>query len=542
MRVTPRPYQRELRAEVEAAWDAGAVDVLAVAPTGSGKTTLFSDVIHDEPGATIAVAHRQELVTQMSLSLARFEVPHRIIGPDSVVKLCVNLHMGEFGRSYYNPSAQCAVAGVDTLIRRGAALCDWCRKVRLWVQDEAHHCSGGNKWCKGRELFPNARGLGVTATPERADGKGLGRHADGIFDAMVSGPGMRDLINMGYLTDYRIFAPLSDLHLDPSSIGSTGDYNSKQLRQAAKKSHIVGDVVEHYLRFAAGKLGVTFATDVETAKEITTQYNARGIPAALVHAGTSDHDRIAVTKQFARGQIKQLVNVDLFGEGYDLPAIEVVSMARPTESYGLYVQQFGRGLRLLEGKDRAIIIDHVGNVVRHGLPDRPRIWTLDRKERRQSSAPTDVIPVRACPECTGVYERAHPLCPYCGHKPEPAIRSGPEHVDGDLLELDAETLAAMRGEVAKVDMDPTQYQSWLMSCGVPQSGVIRNVRGHVARQQAQEQLRSAIAWWAGYRRAEGMGDNEIYRRFYYTFGVDVMTAKTLDTEKAGELMKRVVGV
>jgi DNA repair protein RadD len=231
-------------------------------------------------------------------------------------------------------------------------------------------------------MFPNARGLGVTATPVRADGKGLGAHHDGVMHHIIEGAGMRDLIQQGFLTDYRIFAPPSDLDLTGVTRAADGDYNKKQLKQRVRRSQIIGDVVAHYLRIAPGKLGLTFATDVETATEIANRYRAAGVPSEVVSAKTPTGQRIEILKRFKRREVMQLVNVDLFGEGFDLPALEVVSMARPTESYGLYCQQFGRVLRPLPGKTVGIIIDHVGNVVRHGLPDKPRRWSLDRREKR----------------------------------------------------------------------------------------------------------------------------------------------------------------
>jgi len=317
-------------------------------------------------------------------------------------------------------------------------------------------------------MFPNARGLGVTATPERADGRGLGRWADGLFDEMVEGRNMRDLINMGYLTDYRIFAPKTeDLYLENVKTGSDGDYTRESLKTAVRQSHVVGDVVKHYLRIAPGKLGITFATDVETATDIANQFNLAGVPAAVVSAKTPDHERISILRDFKARKLLQLVNVDLFGEGFDLPAIEVVSMARPTKSYSLYCQQFGRALRLMiseilagawdtytdaqrrafiaeSTKPYAIIIDHVGNidpaVGGHGLPDAPHVWTLDAREKRSGGGKQDK-PTKVCIECTGFWEGYSTTCPYCGHVAVPGRRDGPEFVDGDLLELDAETLA-----------------------------------------------------------------------------------------------------
>ena len=535
-----RWYQQETKDETYGHWSRGVLNVLMVKPTGSGKTVTMASILHEHKGASCAIAHRQELVSQISIALAREGIKHRVIGPKNVVKLVVNLHMAELGKSFYDVNASCAVAGVDTLVRREKELAGWLKSVTLWVIDEAHHVLTTNKWGKAVQMFPNARGLGFTATAVRADGKGLGRDYDGVFDVMVEGPNMRDLIDQGYLTEYRIFAPPSDLDLSAVDVSkTTGDYNRDKLVKAVKKSHVVGDVVDHYLRIAPGKLGITFATDVATATEIAERFTAAGVPAKVVSAKTPDAERISVLRRFKRREILQLVNVDLFGEGFDLPAIEVVSMARPTQSYGLYVQIFGRGLRLMEEKTHAIIIDHVGNVVRHGLPDAPRTWSLGRREKRSSQAADDVIPVKACPQCTAVYERIYSECPYCGFKPLPMARSGPEQVDGDLLEMDAETLAKMRGAILDVAKTPEQYRIELARKNVPVIGQMTNVKRHVAKQVAHEELRESIAWWGGYQRSQGRPDSESYRRFYFKFKIDVLSAQALGTNEAVALTERI---
>jgi len=530
-----RPYQAELKDATYQAWAGGARNVLAVLPTGGGKTVLFASVLGEHRGPTVAIAHRQELVGQIALALARERIRHKVIAPDAVIRNIVAVQMIELGASYYDPGAPCAVAGVDTLIRRKED--PWTRSVGMWVIDEGHHVLRANKWGKAAELFPNARGLLVTATPVRADGKGLGRHADGLVDTMVEGPQMRWLIDHGFLTDYRVFAPLSDVDLHNVAVSNaTGDYNAAQVRAAVHKSHIVGDVVAHYLRIAPGQRGVTFAVDVEAAAEQCAAFNAAGVPAELVTAETPDAIRVRAVGRLRSGELKQLVNVDLFGEGFDLPAIEVVSMARPTASYSLFAQQFGRALRIMEGKDRAIILDHVGNVIRHGLPDRPRVWSLDARERRGSSTGPAAIPVRACPQCTGVYERVLLACPYCGHAPEPVGRSSPEQVDGDLPELSPEVLAAMRGEVERIDGAPV---------------IPRHLEGPAARavfnrplerQQAQAALREAIALWGGWRTAAGESVREAQKRFYLEYGVDVLTAQALGAREAEELRGRLLTV
>ena len=560
MPVALRPFQSELEARVYAAWHSGATNVMPVAATGSGKTVLLSKILYDEPGASIAIAHRQELVSQISIALARNGVRHRIAGAkkgSSLIRVISALQVAELGYSFFDPNAKTGVGGVDTIIRMEASD-PWFKQVRLVVQDEAHHVLKANKWGAAAALFPNARGLYPTATPLRADGKGLGRHADGLVDAMVLAPSMRDIIDMGYLTDYRIFAPPSDLDLSQVATSqATGDFNADQLRKAVHKSHITGDVVAHYLKLAPGKLGVTFAVDVEAAGEIAAAFRAQGVPAEVVSAKTPDALRAAILRRFKAREVLQLVNVDLFGEGFDLPAIEVVSFARPTESFALYSQQFGRALRLMlskeaaavhanltdEGRRAAIaasekpvafIIDHVNNVLRHGLPDARREWSLDRRERR-SSKKSDAIPLRVCvnDQCLQPYERVFKSCPYCGHYPPPPSRSAPEFVDGDLTELDAETLAALRGEIARIDGDAV-----IPYGAAPEvAGAVR--RRHWERREAQQALRNSIAWWAGLESAQGRGESESYRRFFHRFGLDVASAQTLNAREAAELAERV---
>jgi DNA repair protein RadD len=561
MPVALRPFQQELERRVYEAWQAGARNVMPVSATGSGKTVVISKLLYDEPGASAAIAHRQELVSQIAVALARNGVRHRIIGArkgSNLIRVISALQIAELGYSYYDPNAKTGVGGVDTVIRMDG--CDpWFAQVRKVVQDEGHHVLKENKWGKAASMFPNALGLFPTATPLRADGRGLGRHADGLVDAMVVAPSMREIIDMGYLTDYRIFAPPSDLDLtNVATSQATGDFNADQLRKAVHASHIVGDVVAHYKRLAAGKLGVTFAVDVEAATEIAAAFRAEGVPAEVVSAKTPDALRSQILGRFKNREILQLVNVDLFGEGFDLPAIEVVSFARPTESFALFSQQFGRALRLMldkaaadahmsltdagrriaiamSGKPVAFIIDHVNNVLRHGLPDASREWSLDRRERR-SAKKSDAIPMRVCvnPECVQPYERTHKRCPYCGAYPPPVGRSSPALVDGDLLELDGATLQAMRGEIARVDGD------FYAPGGLPWPAQVAARRRHMDRQEAQAALRNVIAWWAGVESAQGRQEAESYRRFYFRFGVDVGNAQTLGVAEADELRGRVL--
>jgi len=525
-----RPYQIDAISETDAAWKAGATNVLLQLATGAGKTVVFSNIISRHIGWSIAIAHRVELVSQISLTLARYGIRHNIIAQKNSIREIISIHMGEFKKSFYDPQATSIVAGVDTLLRMPINT-PWFSRVTLVVQDEGHHPLRDNKWGTAASLFPNAKGLYPTATPIRADGRGLGRHADGLMDALVEGPGMRDLIKMGFLSEYRIFAPLSDVDLTDVPISAGGDYSPPKLRTAVHKSHITGDVVKHYLRIAPGKLGVTFTVDIDSAVEIAAEFRSHGVAAEVISSKTSDLLRASIMQKFRNREILQLVNVDLLGEGVDVPAIEVVSMARPTNSYAVFSQQFGRALRPMEGKDRAIIIDHVANVMRHGLPDSPREWSLDRRDRRSRGLMKDVIPVKTClnSNCLAVYERFHKKCPECGFYTPPADRYAPEFVDGDLSELSPDFLAQLRGEIARIDGTPRLPSN---VDPIVQRSIVKK---HLERQQAQRSLRESIALWAGHLRARGCEDSEIYRRFYFNFKMDVASAQTLGTSKAAEL-------
>lgn len=629
----------------------------------SGKTAVMSSIASDAPGApSVAIAHRQELVGQISVAMANMGVHHNLIAPKQVVQFCVSQHVKLFGQSFYNRNAPFAVAGVDTLIRRGDDIFQWRNAVTQWMTDECfpadtlvdgkpiqdirvgdmvtafdeetgefhkrkvlrtfknqmpeemieisqqcgkrihvtsnhpfwtqrgwvpagqlitsdellsksgwvnitgvcvlgffdtsefvynievdefhtyiangivvhncHHALTNNKWGKAIAMFPNARGLGFTATPIRCDRKSLAAAQGGVFHDMVIGPTMRELIDQGFLADYRIFGPPQSMdmsHVDVSK--NTGEYTLPSLRKEAERSTITGDIVDHYMRIAPGKRGITFTVDVDQAVATAAAFNAAGVRAEAVSAKTPDSVRTSVIEKFARGDITQLVNVDLFGEGFDVPAVEVVSMGRPTQSYGLYIQQFGRALRPLEGKTHGILIDHVGNVKRHGLPDAPRVWSLMSEERgRRAEKDPDVVPVTTCVECFRAYEAITATCPFCGHHAEPESRGAPQFVDGDLIEFSPELLAQLRGEIEKID-GPAR-----LPAGVNPAILGGARKNHRLRQEAQVVLRDCIAMWAGIERdVKGRGDSEIYRRFYHRFGIDILSAQGLKTADANKL-------
>ena len=534
MTPTLRPFQVELKMGVAQAWAHGARNVVMQLATGGGKTVVLSDITRDHQGFACVMAHRTELVTQLSLTLARYGVRHAIIGSDATRRNISRVHVEELGRSWVDMNARCIVASVDTLVR--ADVSAWAGKVTLAIPDEGHHVVRDNKWHRALSLFtnPELRVLMPTATPVRADGKGLGDAAHGgagIADAMVQGPPMRWLIERGYLCDYRIICPTSDLVM-MDDVSASGDWSPHALKEASERSHIVGDVVQAYLAWGTGLLGATFATDVETAMRMTMAYTAAGVRAACLTGKTDDYARRVMLKRFARREIDMLVSVDIISEGFDLPAIEYLGMARPSQSYSLYAQQFGRSLRALEGKGRAVIVDHAGNVMRHqGPPDRPKVWSLASRDRRASRNDSG-IPYRVCTECLAPYERIYRECPYCGHYPEPAARSSPAHVDGDMAELSPEVLERLRTAVEEGDQSLNYWRSKYAADGW--SPVVANtqLRNRSAQHEAQVPLRAAMATWGGRERAAGLNDGQIQRGFWHRFGVSTLEAMALSSRDA----------
>lgn len=530
-----RQDQQDLKSGVYQNWGAGNKIVMGVLPTGGGKSVIMSDIVLDidrDRSKQTVIAHRNELVSQMSHHIARRDIPHRIIGSSETVRSIMASHKEEFGTVYVHPTANCAVAGIDTINARSDVLKDWFAQNDYFFGDEGHHFLRGNKWGKGIDLFTRARGLLMTASPARPDGQGLGSDNDGLADAMVIGPAMRDLIDMGALADYEIVCPQSDLEVGDDDISPSGDYSPRKLKAAAEKSRIVGDVVREYTRYALFKRAICFATDVETANKIAKQFNEAGIRAASVSAKTPTTVREDYIKRFKRGEIYVLVNVDLFDEGFDVPACDCVIMARPTASLVKYLQMFGRALRTAVGKLYGLIIDHVSNVVRHGLPDKPRAWSLERREKRgKQEKDPDEIPLKRCGNvelpCCKPYPAFSPVCTHCGWSPplpEPGGRTI-EVVAGDLVLLDREALEAKRRAMF---MEDAQSLASRVAQAAGGAAAEFQKNKHMAKIAAQKALREAIEQWAGIGLAEGHADSWQYRQFYHLMGCDVMDALRSD--------------
>jgi DNA repair protein RadD len=383
-----RPYQANGVRQIMDAYRGGASKVLAVSPTGSGKTTLFGFLVHQLAaaghGAAILV-HRRELATQACNRLLEFGTDFGLI------------MAGEPSKPY----ARVQVASVQTLVRRLEQSAEWIRKVRLVVCDEAH-LSTAETWQKVLALFPHARILGVTATPWRLGGKPLA----GAYDASVVIATSRDLREQGHLCDYVGFSYLTP---DLSDVKTTGgDYNERESAAAMSQSVIVDNVVEQWLAHARELSTVVFAVTVEHSKQLTEKFQAAGVAAEHLDGATPLEQRRAILKRVDQGVTRVLCNVGVAVEGLDIPRLKCCVLARPTKSLARAIQMMGRVRRPWQGVT-ARIHDHAFVIRQHGLPDAERDYKLHAKPEAPPS-------LSQCPDCLAYFDG--PACTLCGKVPE----------------------------------------------------------------------------------------------------------------------------
>jgi superfamily II DNA or RNA helicase len=553
-----RDYQQEVDKDIDLAFEQHN-RVLTVMATGAGKTVLFASRIARHIGAAAVVVHRKEIIAQISLALAKLEVKHRIVAPDSVIRMIRRRHLKKLGKSFINTGSEVGVISVQTITSAGASrdrrVQQWIKRVSLTVLDECHHYTQHGKWGRTLEIFQHSRILGVTATPERADGKGLGAHADGFAEVMVLGPSSHDLIQEGYLCPFSYHAPTPDLDLSDIPITTSGDVNTQKMRARIEGSRLVGDIVEHYKRFALGKRTIVFANDVATAEEHAEAFKAQGIHAVALSGATDPIVREKTLDAFEDGTgASVLINVGLFDEGFDVPAVEAVIMARATMSVARYLQMIGRALRPVyrEGADlstavsrreaiigKAVIIDAMANWERNGMPTWPRAWSLDSRERTSRSSGPDTERQRLCTNilCNQPYPAFHKVCPACGSAPEPQGSAPVDRVEGDLTELDVSAMNALFAKLRKANMSEADYQRSQIARNMPliaRGADLKRFRQAKARRATLEEL---MAWWCGFQ--PGRSQSELQRRFYYRFGIDMVTARTLDAKQTDALIQRI---
>lgn len=432
--IVLRDYQSTMVDEARAHVVAKVKRVLIQAPCGAGKTVIGSAIIRNAylNGRTVFfLVHREELAKQAARTFRQFGIPHSFI-------------MAQYTMSR---TERVFVAMIDTLRNR----LDKVPVPGLILVDECHHAASPS-WRKVLDYFAE-RGaviIGLSATPARLDGRPL----NDIFSVMVPGPSVKDLIAWGNLSQYDYYLPpqVADL----SGVRTlAGDYDKKELAERMDKPQVVGDAIEHYKRFLGGKRAIVFAVSIKHSMHVVEQFRAAGVPAEHVDGEMDSKDRSAAIARFEAGETLVLSNCSLFGEGFDIKACEGVILLRATQSLSLHIQMVGRAMRPHESKERAIILDHVGNVKRHGLPDDDHEWSLEgrkKKGRKKKDEEDDGPKVAQCPKCYTAHAPA-PVCPKCGHLYEPKGRREMEQVEGALVkitpEMRAEIAAQRKAEVGK---------------------------------------------------------------------------------------------
>jgi DNA repair protein RadD len=405
-----RPYQEKGIADIRALFMQGKRRICYAAPTGSGKTVLFchaaKKVIEHGQRAVVHV-HRQELVEQTCKALAAEGIPCGIIAAGYPE----------------NTDAPMQVAMVQTLVRR----LDRLRDISLSIIDECHHVLAST-WLKIANATPRARVLGATATPERLDGKGLGA----VFDALVLGPAVQELIVGGWLAPFVVYAPERMVNLKGARTVAS-DYALGDLARRMNTEVVLADALVEYRKHLQGRTAIAFCVTIEHSLTTARFFRAAGIRAEHLDGDTPSAGRRDIIARLGAGETEIVCNCGIISEGLDVPSVGGVILLRPTKSLALYLQQIGRALRPAPDKTRAIILDHSGNVFKHGLPDLAHAWSLDGRPKQRGK---DLV--RRCPECGALISIAVRTCPECGadlRRPKIVPVAAPD----PLIELDPAT-------------------------------------------------------------------------------------------------------
>ena len=415
-----RAYQQVIMDEIRRLITQGYRKILLQSPTGSGKTAMLGYMVGraaQRGKRPLFTVPAREILIQTSRALESQGISHGIIAAG------------------FSPQPECPVqiATIQTLARRLRTI----SRPDFVVIDESHHAPA-SQHRKLWQVWPNTIFIGLTATPWRLDGTGLGDQ----FDTMVRGPTIRELIDQGHLSDYIVYAP--PVGIDTTGIKThAGDFAKDQLVDAVDRPTITGNAISHYLKIAGGKRALVAAVSIEHSKHITAEFIAAGVRAVHIDGSEEQHRRDQIMADFAAGRILVLSQVGIVNEGVDIPGIEAVISLRPTQSLSLWLQFVGRSLRPAPGKDKAIILDHAGNTHRHGLPCEEREWTLEATpKKRGQKKPGPDFQVKQCPGCYVCHAPA-PRCPSCGHVYEVQGREV-EQVEGDLQVIDLDEMRRHR--------------------------------------------------------------------------------------------------
>lgn len=378
-----RQYQSDLVEEVRLAWHEGYQAPCIVLGCGGGKSIIVAEIARRTTWRgkyVLFLVHRKELVEQIQRTFIGWGVDMNY----------------------------CQIGMVQTFTRRLKKL----KKPALIITDENHH-SLANSYKRIYDYFPTVKRVGVTATPVRLNGDGLGD----VNDKLIIGKSTKWLIENHFLSPYDYYAPkvtdLTGLHI------KMGEFVTADIEKAMIKKAVFGDMIKYYRQLADGKKAICYCASITHSMATADAFKEAGINAVHIDGNTPSKERAEIISKFRSGEIRILCNVDLISEGFDVPDCECAILCRPTQSLTLYIQQSMRCMRYQEGK-RAIIIDHVGNYARFGMPDEERVWSLEKKEKRKKVIDNEAQErVKQCPDCFYTFSAPPPgtqaVCPNCGY-------------------------------------------------------------------------------------------------------------------------------
>lgn len=572
MAITLRPHQVTACQDIDRLFNNGALNICCVLPTGAGKSLTLAHYAHRalmKNEVTVVFAHRDVLISQLSEALCKTGVPHSFICSDKARRDITNNNRELFGDSFYDETSPIVVSSTPTFnarLKNNKIPERFLLSVKWWLQDETHHLVQNTSWFNCIEPMRHSKGIGFTATPIRGDKKGLGRHSDGVFDELSVTTNMFTLIKDGMLTPYKIYTT-GMFDVKNCNVTSNGDYNQKKLAIGVNKRDIIGDAVGHYQKLINGAPAITFCVNIEHAKAVADQFNEAGIRSIAISSKSDLKERQQAMEDFRAGRIINLVNVDLLGEGYDCPAVTAVIMLRPTQSYSLFKQQFGRMLRNSDGKAAGILLDHVGNtqyfMEKYGLsaPHDDPEWTLDRVDNRKKPKDDDDddderAETITCGECSafGLVKKSTDeitddeiglifidgRCPECGHCETDEEKEDRKREiktkQGELVALEFDVIESLISQRNASLRSVSAFGHSLGNAPFKAAAMDKFAR----KQHALSILRHWIQeWCTKHGQLTGQSVSLVQLDFEIKFGINIFKAQALTDSKMSELSSRI---
>lgn len=535
MKKEMRPYQTKLAREVSIAYKEGLKGVMMQSCTGSGKTFTAAYIVekYTITGRVVLwLVHREELLMQAAMTFAHMGIKHRLVCAATSQRAIMVKQFKECGKSMVDEKSLVVIASIQTIVRRLDKL-DWLQPSQI-IADEAH-LSLADTWVRVIQRWPEARLLGLSATPWRLDKKPFARLQGGMYDVMVQGPAVTELMAQGSIAKYKIYAP--PVHLKQGvKMGRKGnDISPDSLAEELDDKVVYGDVVSHYRMYSHGLPAIAQCPTVSSAEKFAQAFRDAGYKAICIDGNTDDSLRRDSLAQLGRGEIDVVTSCSILTEGTDIPFATTAILLRRTESLSMYLQFAGRVLRPHPQKPFAIILDCVGVVKMHGLPDDDFEWNLEgevrnksKEDREKDEQGDEDCGLMTCPECQSIVP-AGPSCAACGHVMPPKKRKDMKQVDGDLVELTGEALDALRRKKRALQGAAETVED-LIAGGAHRKQAEKIIEARAAKRQLQEDI---------LERCNTLTE-QTGRSMFQMFDVSAMGLRRLKPKELRELLARVI--